>query len=540
MRLIVSAIFVGCLAVGTFSPASTLPGARDDATAQQGGAGKKEIKDKKHRGTFTIGKETTYISSPVDKDGYIDYVAALNDRLRKGVTPANNANILLWKALGPHPSRRTMPAGFFQLMNMEAPPQAGEYFIDLSQFMKEHLKVDPGKGEEELGLVLKGPWTETNYPRLAAWLKANEKPLGLIIKATKRSQYYSPLVAPKMSKDGSDLVGAELGGAQKCRSCANALTARATFRIGKDGYDAAWQDLLACHRLARLVGRGGTLEEALVAFAIEKNACSADLVILDRARLNAQQIESCLRDLQGLPPLPAMADKVDLGERYTLLNAIMLVDRYGIQYMESLSDGNLNRPNPLGNSLLENIDWDPALRSTNQLLDRIAAAMRKKDWSARQNTLKQIEAELESLRHKAVDPNTGLKDFILGDNQARGRAIGNMLIGLMIPGATKVQLAAEQTQQIDENVKVAFALARYERDHGRYPKALAELAPKYLSQIPQDSFSGEALIYRAAEKGYLLYSVGINGQDDEGRGRDDTPAGDDLSVRMPLPEVRRK
>jgi len=115
-----------------------------------------------------------------------------------------------------------------------------------------------------------------------------------------------------------------------------------------------------------------------------------------------------------------------------------------------------------------------------------------------------------------------------------------MLIGLMIPGATKVQLAADQTQQIDDNVQVAFALAWYERDHGRYPKGLAELAPKYLNQVPQDSFSGKALIYRPAAKGYLLYSVGINGRDDEGRGRDDTPAGDDLSVRMPLPEVRRK
>src|SRR5258708_3874889 len=41
-----------------------------------------------HRaGKFTIGKETTYFEGPVDKDGYIDYVAALNERLRKGVTP---------------------------------------------------------------------------------------------------------------------------------------------------------------------------------------------------------------------------------------------------------------------------------------------------------------------------------------------------------------------------------------------------------------------------------------------------------------------
>jgi hypothetical protein len=38
----------------------------------------------------------------------------------------------------------------------------------------------------------------------------------------------------------------------------------------------------------------------------------------------------------------------------------------------------------------------------------------------------------------------------------------------------------------------------------------------------------------------VLYSVGPNGEDEQGRSEEDTPAGDDLAVRMPLPELRRK
>src|SRR5713101_3375645 len=75
----------------------------------------KESAPKKHRGTFTISKETTYVTGPLDKDGYIDYAAALNERLGKGVTPENNANVPIWKALGPHPEGATMPAEFFKL-----------------------------------------------------------------------------------------------------------------------------------------------------------------------------------------------------------------------------------------------------------------------------------------------------------------------------------------------------------------------------------------------------------------------------------------
>ncbi|MBO0698198.1 MAG: hypothetical protein J2P46_07380, partial [Zavarzinella sp.] len=55
------------------------------------------------RSTFTIGPETTYITDPRDAHGLVDYQTALNDRLGRGVTPETNANVLIWKALGPRP-----------------------------------------------------------------------------------------------------------------------------------------------------------------------------------------------------------------------------------------------------------------------------------------------------------------------------------------------------------------------------------------------------------------------------------------------------
>jgi len=57
--------------------------------------------------TFTVGKETTYVTEPLDKHGYVDYVTALNEQLNKGITPDNNANVLIWKALGPRPEGGT-------------------------------------------------------------------------------------------------------------------------------------------------------------------------------------------------------------------------------------------------------------------------------------------------------------------------------------------------------------------------------------------------------------------------------------------------
>src|SRR5271170_1831518 len=73
-----------------------------------------------------LGKETTYITEPLDKDGYLDYEAALNDRLGKGITPENNANVLIWKALGPRPDGgKGMPAEYFKRLGIEEPPERG-------------------------------------------------------------------------------------------------------------------------------------------------------------------------------------------------------------------------------------------------------------------------------------------------------------------------------------------------------------------------------------------------------------------------------
>ena len=64
---------------------------------------------------------------------------------------------------------------------------------------------------------------------------------------------------------------------------------------------------------------------------------------------------------------------------------------------------------------------------------------------------------------------------------------------------------------------------RTSADNGRYPAKLDDLAPKYLATVPGDVFSGKPLIYKPTEKGYLFYSVGPNGKDEEGRWYDDDP-----------------
>src|SRR5438876_1172767 len=131
--------------------------------------------DDKPTPKLPLGKDTTYITEPLDKDGYLDYGAALNDRLGKGITPEKNANVLIWKALGPHAEdAKAMPAEFFKRLGMEEPPEKGEYFIGLNAFMKDHLKLDPAEFDaiiDQQDRARQRPWTAKDYPHIVAWLK---------------------------------------------------------------------------------------------------------------------------------------------------------------------------------------------------------------------------------------------------------------------------------------------------------------------------------------------------------------------------------
>jgi hypothetical protein len=494
--------------------------------------------------TFTVSPETTYVTGPLDNHGYVDYVTALNERLSKGIAPENNANVLIWQALGPRPVGDTaMPPEYFQWLRIEPPPERGEYLVSWGNYLKEHAKngIEPDADDNRMSRATKWPWTARDEPELADWLKRNEKPLALMVDATRRPQYYNP-VAPERTDDWSPgMVAALLPNVQRCGTAGFALACRAMLRLGEGRIDEAWQDLRACHRLGRLVARGGTLLELFAGFAIEYVAKRADVVFLGHARLTSKQILARLEDVRQLPPMPAVADIMDLTDRFTLLEIIMLTARHGAQFLESMPRPEV-RPKK-GNEFMarlftRSINWDPALRTTNRWFDRFTAALRIADRATRVQEMAAIRRDLTALKQQVSEIGSIEKSFM--GPERRGEMAGDAIIALLLPAFDKVQSAADRFEQAERNLHLAFLLAAYRQDHGRYPEKLGELSPKYLVKIPGDLFSGKPLIYRLEGTGFLLYSVGENGIDDGGRGYEDEPRGDDLSVRMPVAERRPK
>ena len=336
---------------------------------------------------YTLDRATTHVTGPVGQDGYVDYVTALNQRLSQGIKPAENANVLIWQMFGPHPEGGAgMPAGYFHWLGMTRPPEQGDYWKPRRRFLQEHPELVPGarrgqptdaaQVDQQLELATHGPWSRKHFPWIAAWLQANARPLDLAIQASRRPEYYNPLV-PGGSATFASLLEALLPNVQMCREVAQALVCRAMLELDQGRTEDASRDLLATHRLSRLVARGGSLVELLVGIAIDTYFNRADLAVLTDSRLDRKSILAKLNDLEHLPPFPSVADKVDLTERFLFLDSMMMIMRHGAAYLETMSSQRpASRPASFFERIqdawlnwhLEHVNWDLVLRSGNSLV----------------------------------------------------------------------------------------------------------------------------------------------------------------------------
>ena len=114
--------------------------------------------------------------------------------------PENNANVLIWKAIGPNPAGVTMQSGYFERMGIKSPPAVGDYFVPLRRYIETNR---PGgldsadQAHDTLHRLVISPWTAGQHADINAWLQANERPLATVVEATQRTRYYSPVIPPR-------------------------------------------------------------------------------------------------------------------------------------------------------------------------------------------------------------------------------------------------------------------------------------------------------------------------------------------------------
>ena len=478
---------------------------------------------------FEPGRDTTFVDGPLDKDGYIDYEAALNARLKGKTTPDSNALVLLLKCIGPKPEGAELKPDFYKALGIDAPPADGQYLAKYYlHFALERNAPDPRAFRDHEAKLKRQPWTKDDSPKHAEWLNINEKPLVIAVEATRRADYFSPMISRKPNGERGMLIGALLPVVQKCRDIASVLGLRVTWNLGAGKFDEACADALAIHRLGRLAARGGSFIELLVGIAIDGLAHAADAVIFEHGRPTAKQALAYQAELMKLAPIAGPVDRIALHERFLFLDAI----QYSIKSGTAVPAGEVIE-GLTAEGILKAIDWEAVFRKGNGYYDRIGASYKIPTRIGRLAAFKALDADLKNLEARVKNPKIDPTDPPAKIRAEVTEIIASMYLYSLMPAYGKIADAIDRVEQINRNGIAAAGLAAHFADNKKYPETLADLVPKYLARVPDDVFGGNRVLYKKTGTGYLLYSVGANGVDDGGQLLSDEPRGDDIGIRVP-------
>jgi hypothetical protein len=515
---------------------------------------------------IVVSPQTTFVTNPIGPDGLPDYERYVLENDRKGVSPSNNAATLLWQALWPgelSPQQYGPMAAELGLAQIPSASEAlGSPHKDVCPKLEVWLQTRPeaktlGNLEEAADSVMSRsmarPWTSEQIPPAAEWIAKNQKPLDLVVTASRRPKFHSP--SPSVLDNKRDLlVSMLLPGVGRIREAARSLSIRAMWNLGEGRPMEAWSDVLAIYRLSRLLGQSRTLIEQLVGMALDEMANSATQSLLESRELTAAQIAQIRRDLDGVPPISGVAIALDQSERLMAIDAFVCIAAGGQREMLAemgLQDG------AVAGGVLEavSVDWNLVLREANGWYDRLVSAARMKDRDARNAAIQKINGDVDRLVTESRAASSIAAAVV--SRQQRSEMVSAMMLGLFLP-AVSLAIDREDEQNVAmELTRMAAALAQFRAGNGVYPEILDELVPGVVKTMPNDPYSGKPYVYARDGEGFLFYSVGANGIDDggsserkqiqSGRPLDDLdeaarsqamiPAGaDDPSVRAPRPQ----
>ena len=464
-----------------------------------------------------VSYETTRLTEPLRADGTVDYAAALDAQFSEGVTADNNAAALFVKAMGAEalPDEEPARRATLEALGVDMPQEA-DTFVTSQSYRRDH----PDKTDfyDRHRMAQSEHWRDEDAPGVAEWLDMNADTMAMIEQAAHRPHVYWPMnaAAPDAPEANSLMDVLNMKQSASVREAARAFACRANRRAGRGEIELAFSDILTIQRLGGMKSKGPFVIDQLVAIAIWELGANTAAELVERSDLSKEQATELLRRWRALPPLPAIGPCVDRGERYFLLDALRspasrrealdsLVLINGLKWGESDNDALLNH-------LLRMTDWNVVFRKINQEYDLLVEDVQATPLARAKAFARNVKTNQDFLAKADDLPSS------LGLTQEKATEWTTAVFSA-IRGSSPLRLTAnfaDRTKTRHRLVSVALALAAYECENGHFPKNIDELVPDYLDEVGDDPFSGQPYLYERTDDGYLIYSVGMDLEDNGG------------------------
>ena len=478
------------------------------ASAQQLG------KQEDDRPKITISKETTYFTEPLNEHGEVDYWEAANQFFSKATTPENNIVNAIVRVSGTGIEDLDARLRFLQRLGIYKDPGEDVLLEDYMAFAhgkEDHLIID-----NTLLELTMAPWSETDYPLAAKWIKKHSPLIDdYLIQLEHKSTFYYPLVAEDEANQSLDqceldfMLGNDIG---------MFLAARSQFKLAKGDTNGCIKDLIAIRKTAYLLQYSYLKLDSQFFNSFFEPAHRAEAQFCfneNTTVLHLEQYRAEAKKYGLINPLPRIVGQYD---RAVMLHLATQLRNENYQlFGPDVHTYNGQISELAIRSIRRFVDWDFVMRTINHRFDQFADVYHDKS-----NT--EMLAGSEKLWKRFNTKTLGIRPMEL--NVKMLAATGHRKCQLLVDAIEYVEhptisydavcssLLGKKT--IEQIIDTTIALRLYHHDHGRYPNDLGDLVPKYCPALPRELFNGEPFNYKSNGKQFTLYSIGRNGLDDGG------------------------
>ncbi len=504
---------------------------------------------------IVVSKETTYVTGPLDDEGRVDYLAAIEQKDFADLPPEENAAREYVQAFAPDSELSgVMRIAVFERLDLRA--GGGPYLEDVVKFAARHedlveqtrrgFQRDLGRPSSDVDapdefarrppdtadyvyhwqdVSQRRPWTGEEFPLLAAWLDDQQQPLAHIRRGVQQQRCYFPLI--RRSQDES-MLSLSLYYHVPVREAGRQLSSEAMRQLGSGDRESAWQSIRVMLIMGRHLSEQPSLVGNLVGIVIGDKGLLTLGDALHFGNYTDEELARIAAEFDQVGLLEPIAEEFRGGERMWMLDA-MTAQTAGEQAFAELDTEMLHVPG---------VDGNIVLRKANGHFDRLIRVA-----EAQPSEREDLDAWCDQLTIDARANLTPAK-LLAGaySRKARSEAVGDIHCALLLPAVTVVFQADDRYRVRRDCARAAIALAQHRAVHGEYPEKLAQLVPEFAEQQPQDLFTGQPLKYLRTAEGYQLYSVGPNRQDNGGLDarQDDTGSldrdlHDDWGITVPSP-----
>jgi hypothetical protein len=128
---------------------------------------------------------------------------------------------------------------------------------------------------------------------------------------------------------------------------------------------------------------------------------------------------------------------------------------------------------------------------------------------------------IQPLKNGGLLQSVRAGDAVAAEIKSRSNMVlhpDHIMVNLMLPSMAQISVHALLTETRRRQVLAALTVERFYLQNAKYPARLEELAPTLLPAVPLDPCDGKPLRYRLTDPGrYVLWSVGFDGRDDDGK-----------------------